>query len=408
MKQNALIGRKYPAHLAANIARKSGASFVPEIANKSITQTRQDIKNWTDALDIALKEDEPKRYPYYNIIDNIFTKDLHLQSQVNNRMRKSLSRPFVIRDLKGTVNQELTDLLQNSTWVYQVSKAILETVYYGHSIGEFDYTPTGQLKFTQIPRQNIDPLNGLLYQDYTEDKKIKYRDQREYGSWLIEFGENKDLGLLNGCVPQALMKRFAQSCWSELCEIYGIPPRVLKTNTQDKLMVSRGEKMMRDMGAAAWFIIDDSENFEFAKGVDTNGDVFKNLIKLSNNEMSMGISGAVVGQDTKNGSNSKEKTSIGLLQDLVDSDLSLLEQHWNNVVIPGLQILGVLPQNIVYGYDPTEDLEALWKMVTDALPYFDVELEWLKNKFTIPFIEKKVGDNNQSDKLKFLANSFFD
>ena len=409
MGQRAYIGRRYPAHLAANMApKKGGTSYVSEIANKSITQTRQDIKNWTDALDVALKEDEPKRYPYYNLIDNIFTKDLHLQSQVNNRMRKSLSRPFVIKDLNGQTNQELTDLLQNATWVYQVSKSILDTVYFGHSIGEFDYTANGQLKFTLIPRQNIDPVNGLLYQDYTEDKKIKYREQREYGSWLIEFGENKDLGLLNGCVPQALMKRFAQSCWSELCEIYGIPPRVLKTNTQDKLMVSRGEKMMRDMGAAAWFIIDDSENFEFAKGVDTNGDVYKNLITLCNNEMSMGISGAVVGQDTKNGSNSKEKTSKELLQDLIDSDLSLLEQYWNNNVIPALQLLGVLPQNIVFGYDPTEDLDALWKMVTDALPYFDVELEWLNNKFTIPFIEKKVKENNQSEKLKLLANSFFD
>ncbi|WP_446662918.1 phage portal protein family protein, partial [Flavobacterium psychrophilum] len=35
--------------------------------------------------------------------------------------------------------------------------------------------------------------------------------------------------MLNKAVSHVLFKRFAQSCWSELCEIYGIPPRVLKT-----------------------------------------------------------------------------------------------------------------------------------------------------------------------------------
>ena len=387
--------------------KKGSPGYSHSIAPKSISQTRQDIKNWTDALNMAQKSDDPKRYPLYNLYENIVTKDLHLQSQLNNRMRKSLSRPFVFKDLKGNVNQELTDLLQNSNWVYQVNKAILETVHYGHSIGEFEYDAVGNLKFILIPRQNIDPVNGLLYLDYTEDKKIKYREQKEYGSWLIEFGEPKDLGLLNGCVPEVLMKRFAKSCWSELCEIYGIPPRVMKTNTQDRTMVSRAEKMMRDMGSAAWFIIDESEAFEFAKGVDTNGDVFNNLIKVCNNEMSMGISGTVVGQDTKNGSNSKEKTSIEILQDLIDSDLSLLELYWNSVIIPAGQILGVIPAGAVYGYDETEDLDALWDKVIKALPYYDVEVEWMKTKFGIPFIEKKVIDNNNQKLSLNIGDGLF-
>ncbi|EKT4520797.1 DUF935 family protein, partial [Flavobacterium psychrophilum] len=243
-------------------------------------------------------------------------------------MLKTLSQPFLIKDLKGNLDQDLTSLLQNEKFIYQVNKAILQTVYYGHSLGEFDYV-NGRLVFNLIPRQNVDPVNGYIFKDYTDDKKIEYRLQKEYGSWLIEFGNNKDFGLLDGCVPHVLFKRFAQSCYSELCEIYGIPPRVLKTNTQDRTMVARGEKMLKDMGSAAWFIIDENETFEFAQGVSTNGDVYKNLMQFCNNELSMGISGAVVGQDTKNGSNGKEKTSIGILQDLIDSDLSLIEQTWN-------------------------------------------------------------------------------
>lgn len=388
-----------------NTTGKKGVNYAATIAPKSISQTRQDIKNWTDAQNMALKADDPKRWMIFNLYGNILV-DLHLKSQINNRMLKSLAKPLVIKTLTGELDEATTALLQNQKWVYDLNKAILETVYFGHSLGELSYKADGSLAFGLIPRQNIDPVNGLLYFDYTEDKKLKYREQKEYGSWLLEFGDPKDLGLLNGCVPHVLFKRFAESCWSELCEIYGIPPRVLKTNTQDNVMVKRGEKMMRDMGSAAWFIIDDSESFEWAQGVNTNGDVYKNLIALSNNEISMAIQGAVIGQDTKNGSNSKEKTSVGILQDLIDADLTLLEQYWNTTVIPALQSIGILPQNIVFGFDPTEDLEQLWKMTVEALPHYDVDPEWVKDKFGIEVTGKKAAVENQKLSLNLDSNFF--
>jgi hypothetical protein len=168
-----------------------------------------------------------------------------------------------------------------------------------------------------------------------------------------------------------------------LCEIYGIPPRVLKTNTQDRVMVSRGEKMLKDMGSAAWFIIDENEEFSFAQGVSTNGDVYKGLMSFCNNELSMGISGTVVGQDTKNGSNSKEKTSIGILQDLIDSDLSLIEQAWNSTIIPALKVLGIITKDVIYSYPPAEDLDKLWKMTTEAASFLEVDPVWVKDTFGI-------------------------
>lgn len=360
---------------------KKANSYVPTIAPKTISQTRQDIKNYTDAKNLFKNVDNPKRYPFYNLVDNILV-DLHLQSQINNRMLKSLSQPFIIKDLKGNLDQDLTDLLQNKRFVYQVNKAILQTVYFAHSLGEFDYV-NGDLVFNLIPRQNVEPVKGRIFKDYTEDKFIDYRIQKEYGSWLIEFGSNTEFGLLDGCIPHVLFKRFAQSCYSELCEIYGIPPRVLKTNTQDRTMVSRGEKMLKDMGSAAWFIIDENESFEFAQGVSTNGDVYKNLMSFCNNELSMGVSGTVVGQDTKNGSNSKEKTSIGILQDLIDSDLSLIEQAWNSTVIPALKALGVITKDVIYAYPPAEDLDKLWKMTTEAASFLEVDPVWVKDTFGI-------------------------
>lgn len=401
-------GQKNTVDLAAQMAKK-GNGYIQNIVPKTISNTRQDIKVWTDAQNMAMVEENPKFYPIQNLFDNIL-KDLHLQSQVNNRMLKSLSRPFSIKNADGKTNDELTNLLQDKGFVFQVNKAILETIFRRHSLGEFSYKLVNNepvLTFDCIPRQNVDPVNGYIYYDYTDDKKINYREQKEYGSWLIEFGEkNTTLGLLDGCVPMVLFKRFGGSCWSELCEIYGIPPRVMKTNTQDKVMVNRAKQMMQDMGSAAWFIIDDSESFEFAKGVNTNGDVYKNLLQYCNNELSMGISGTVVGQDTKNGSNGKEKTSIGILDDLVDSDLSLIEQCWRDTVIPALQALGVLPPGVIYKYDATEDLETLWKMVTEAASFLEIDPKWVETKFGIKVVGTKKTDPSTKLSLN-IGEDFF-
>lgn len=396
-------------NLAVGTSSKKSTGHISNIVPKTITQTRQDIKKWNECQNLALVDLNPKFYPIQNLYDDIL-RDLHLQSQVNNRMLKSLSRPFSIKNADGKTNDELTTLLQDKGFVFQVNKAILETVFRRHSLIEFNYKMVNNepvLVCDLIPRQNVDPVSGYIYYDYADDKKIEYRTAKEYGSWLIEFGEkNTTLGLLNGCVPMVLFKRFAGSCWSELCEIYGIPPRVMKTNTQDAVMVNRAKKMMQDMGSAAWFIIDDSESFDFAKGVNTNGDVYSNLLKYTNNEMSMGISGTVVGQDTVNGSNSKEKTSIGILDDLVDSDLSLIEQCWRDTVIPALVQLGILPAGVMYKYDATEDLETLWKMVTEAANFLEVDPKWVETKFGIKVVGTKKPTADTKLSLNFGEDFF--
>jgi hypothetical protein len=104
----------------------------------------------------------------------------------------------------------------------------------------------------------------------------------------------------------------------------------------------------------------------------------------------MGISGTIVGQDTKNGSNSKEKTSISILQDLIDSDLSLIEQAWNTTVLPALKHLGIISQDVIYSYPPAQDLDKLWKMTTEAANFLEVDASWVKNTFGVEVVGKKA------------------
>ena len=100
-----------------------------------------------------------------------------------------------------------------------------------------------------------------------------------------------------------------------------------KTNTQDPVMLDSAEQMMREVGSAAWFIIDTTEEFHFAQGVNTNGDVYNNLIKFCNNEVSLLVSGAIIGQDTQYSNYSKGRANIAILDCFVDADKRMIENY---------------------------------------------------------------------------------
>lgn len=363
------------------VIKKRGDSYAGKIAKKSISQARQDIASWNAALRQANNTDMPKRVLLQKLYNNVML-DALLTSQLENRRMITTSAPFTLK--KGDKDDEQTTaLLKSLPWFSDLVGHIVDTQFTGSALVEFITDKSGIPAIKLIPKANVIPNTGVLLLDETSTSGIDYRNAREYGNWLIEVGDVEDLGLLNKAVPHVLFKRFAQSCWSELCEIYGIPPRVLKTNTQDANMLSRGESMMRDMGAATWFIIDETESFEFAKGADTNGDVYANLISLCNNEISLLISGAVIGQDTKNGNESKEKVSVEQLMKLADGDKRLVEATMNSVVLPAMFKIGILPDGLTFAFDPQEDTSELFERTKGLLQYYEVDPEWIKDKFGI-------------------------
>lgn len=411
-KRNAIgfYAQNKTATLAAGSIKTNAKApkYVASIAPKAVARTRQDIASWNRAIQLTKLEDNPKWYLIQQLFDEIGL-DALVTSQYKNRTLKSLTERVILKKPNGEVDDVQTAFLNNALFTNEINRHILDSIYRIHSVVELSFNDLGVLQVNLIPRANIDPLNGVLYPDYTEDKKIYYRDVAEYGVTVLEFGEKNSLGLFNNAVPHVLFKRFAQSCWSELCEIYGIPPRVMKTNTQDPAMVKRAESMMRDMGAAAWFIIDESEKFEWAAAATTNGDVYKNLINLCNNEISLLFCGAVIGQDTQNGSRSKDESGQEMLQTLIDADLRLTEQYWNSTVIPALVQLGVLKGELTYGYEQTEDLAQLWAMTKDALPYYEVKPDWIKEKFGIEVEAKREAQQNTLSLFnKGIDDSFFD
>lgn len=375
------------------------STYASKIAPKAISRTRNDLASWKQALRQADNVDEPRQARLMSLFNDIML-DGHLTSQVVLRYSAVESAPFAL--YRGTERADTETELIETTFISELVGHVFQSIFFGHSLCEIELKD-GAYSTKLIPRTNVVPKRGeLLLNDNA--KPINYKEVREYGSWIIEFGKPDDYGLLNKAVPYALFKRFSLSCWSELCEIYGIPPRYIKTDTLDGAAMDRAESMLRDMGAAAWFIIDTNEDFQFAKGADTNGDVYKNLITLCNNEISLLISGAVIGQDTVNGSNSKEKTSLELLERINASDKRMIERAFKDIIIPALERIGYLPAGLTFKYEKEEDLTRLFEMVKELLRYKDISNEYINEKFGIECTDKIVVE----PPTKKLSADFFD
>ena len=367
-------------------AKKAQApTMAPKVVRKAIPQTRRDIADWKNALRIAFAC-EPKQYLIQDIFSDV-TGDARLTSQINNRNEQTISAAFEMIKADNSVDETATTALREIAVMSDIFKFILESEWFGSSLIELSQV-NGVKKVELIKRQNVVADLGRFYPDTSLSTYIEYRNVREFGKWILEFN-SEHIGQLNKVVPHVLFKKFAQSCWSELCEIFGIPPRYMKTNTQDPQMLDRAEDMMRELGSAAWFIIDTTEDFEFAQGVSTNGDVYSNLINLCNDELSMLVSGAIIGQDTRHGNESKEKMNIAILDRLVNADKRMVETYMNSIVIPALYRIGWIPTTTSrFRFCPIENTDKLWEMTKDILPHKEVDNNFIKDKFGIEVKDK--------------------
>lgn len=282
-------------------ARRNDARIIRRVIKRQESVTRKDIADWKRARLQATSTYEPKQVLLQRLFSEVID-DALMTSQVSVlRIGKSQGAEFELK-MNGRKDEAETQKFKDSGLYEDLVELIVEAQFFNHSLIEFDYDPAGTVVADLVPRENVSPEVGKFYPDAEGSETVDYRLLPEFGHWLVEiYPRKRDLGLLNKAVPYVLIKKFALSCWSELCEIFGIPPRVMKTNTTDDEMLERAETMMREIGSAAYFIIDTTEDFEFAQGVATNGDVYKNLISTCDQQLSLLNLAAVLGQDTENG-----------------------------------------------------------------------------------------------------------
>lgn len=374
--------------------------LVDKIIATNRARARKDIKQWRTALQQAENTENPRRTLLYNLYDELVL-DAHLSAEIQKRVLAVTGSKFAVyNEDTGDEDQDKTDLFERP-WFNKLLMLAMDSRFWGHSLAQVYMNETGEeIEDLQlILRPHVIPEKGMFIPRISDQKGILYREDKQYHNWLLEIGENDDLGLLNKAAPHVLYKRFAQGAWSEFCEVFGMPLRYAKTNVKDTESLNRMEQMMINMGTASYAVIDDDEEINFVETAKSNGEVYQGLMNKSNNEISKLINGAVIGEDSKNGSRSKEEVGERTLNMISEADKQWLEGYINYTLIPRLIFYGYPLEGFKFRFEQSKNIKELWTMAQGIMNHYDVDEEWISQTFGIPVTGKKMNPTPQPTKL---------
>lgn len=352
--------------------------------------TKQDVGRWRTAWQMAINVENPKRAQLYDIYTDTLI-DLHLTGCISQRKGKTLLKSFVIKNADGTEDNEAIKIFE-SEWFYNFVSLALDSRFWGHSLiqlGDIITDENGLRKFANVelvPRKHVIPEYGVFVREQSDDKDkgISYKDGG-ISDWCVEVGESHDLGLLLKCAPHSLSKKNMTAYWDVFGEIFGMPMRIGKTNSQDPDDRQRIEDVLANMGAAGWGLFPDGTDIELKES--TRGDaynVYDKRIDRANSEISKGILNQTMTID--NGSSlSQSETHLEVFENVCAADARLIKYIVNDRLIPkmirhGFDLKGkYFDWDDAATYSPSEQRE-LERML---LQYFDIDPKYFIDKYKI-------------------------
>jgi phage gp29-like protein len=366
--------------------------LIDQVIASNIARSRKDIAQWRAALTAAENVERPNRTLLYNLYNELIL-DADWIKEAGNRASDLKSTKFNLVDASGKIDEEKTKLLKKP-WVYDLIDYYMETIHWGHSLLQIGDIVDNEINdITLINRYHIKPEKGLFIVKQGDEKGVLYRQDESVFNWLIEIGRSKDLGILNACAPHILYSRFAQSAWSEYCEIFGMPLRIGKTNTKDDESLQRMEQMLINMATASYGILDESEEIEFVQSNGGKGEVYDNLMKVCTAKIAKIISGAVKGEDSANGSRSKEEVSAETTDKRSSSDKEAFESYMTFKLFPKLIKLGYPLEGYELKFEEKKDLKSLWDITKGLLEHYKVPTDFITTTFGVPVEELPTPKN---------------
>ena len=364
----------------------------------SLQRIEQDLLKWRNALISAENIINPYRTELYRLYKDV-ELDAHITAVWNARKTEIMGTEFIVYK-NGKIQQKQTDFIQRK-WFFDFLNYALDSKMWGFSLIQFGNILDNE--FTDIdlvPRAYVRPELNLVVPMYGAMAGEDFT-KKPYTDWLIPVGGKTDLGLLAKLGPLYLWKKTALETWAMYCQIFGIPARVLKTDTSDEIALRNGQRMVKEMGASLGAVIDTDDEFEIIESKGANaGETFSGLINVCNFEISKLLLGETSSMDPKafvGSSKIHEKTK----NQMILADIIWLENIFKYQLIPFLNAhdLGFEGCNIKIENDQQLTLQEKSDIINNLLQYYDIPSEYIMDEFGIPVLarEKVLPENQVTD-----------
>jgi phage gp29-like protein len=379
---------------------------IDQIIRSNVSRAKKGVADWRTALQNAEKVENPKRLQLYNLYDEIVL-DAHVSAEIDRRLLAFVGTEWQLIDEQGKPDVEAGNTI-NKQWFLELMEHAWFSKAWGHSLIEIkNITSDGMVHSVNlVPRRHVLVEKGIVIKNQADEKGLLYRIDPATYQWLFEFGIENDLGFLNKCAPHVLYKRFVQGAWTEFCEVFGMPVRIAKTETKDKESLRKLDAAMASMSTAFYAVIDKEEEIDFLQAATSDGRVYESLMNYCSAEISKLINGAVIGEDSKGGSRSKEEVGLKLIENKQMADKRWFEIIMNEQILPKLITLGYPVQGKIFEFVKNKDVATHWKMVNEMLTNYDIEPEYIQEHFNVPVSKK----NSVQEPIKVSkgAKGFFE
>lgn len=297
---------------------------------------------------------------------------------------------------KEQVASVLAELLE-APWFKELLRLALESNYYGHSLIELGdvVEVDGRMAYNRvslIPRTHVIPEYGVIITHENDTWQVGY-DYRnsEMKDWCIEAGGTHNLGLYLKCAQQTIPKKNMCSFWDMFGEIFGMPLRVATTTSRDPKEYDRIERMLRDMGAAAYGLFPEGTTVDLKESTRADAfNVYDKRIDRCNSEISKGI--LTVTMTMEDGASlSQSEVHRKMLENLIQKDADLIRDLVNWQLIPRMIRHGFPLKGFRFAWDESVDYTPEQQVAYERLllEHYEVEPKYFVDKYNIPLKRKK-------------------
>lgn len=264
-----------------------------------------DISKYTSGVKSA---DKGKRNTLYDVYENII-KDPVVGETIRKRIRHITNGGLTFRAENEEID-EMTDLIKTPEF-RKLLRDIILTRFYGKTVIELSFVDGFKVKM--IPRKNLDTAKKIILRKLGEEEGIPY----ENDDFLLNIGEDDDLGLLMEVAPYAIFKRNGGSDYAEFCEYWGIPILAGLYDPEEENAREEMEATFEKRGAAGSVVM--SKNSELRSiSSESQGAVHDKFLDWLDNQILIGLIGQTM--TTKDGSSKSQSETHAETEDDINQD----------------------------------------------------------------------------------------
>ena len=386
-----------------NLGRFSGGGRKEKYAGivinvRASSRSNQDLGKWKGALKIAERAVNPNRKLLYEIYEDTILDD-DFVSAIQKR-RSSLTQLNLQYLSNGKPNKKMEDWMLSPAF-RQFKIDIIDTIFWGFSLFEFDYKDDQFYKL--VPRKHVEPISGQILPYASDYLGVEYRT-KGWDKYLCECGQAGDLGMLLIISIPAIYKRNGRGDWALYCEKTGNTFDILTMEGSSKQLREEALEKINARGSGAAVSLPKGIEVETQKNSSSSSN---ELFKIFDDTMSHAILRLILGQasttdDIQGGSYAKSKVALEVEKSILQNDKTYMLEFFNFTFKKYLQGWG-MPTNGEFVFEDIDNKSRNEKIeedkgISEILQQGQLSKDYIAKKYDVEL------EKTQSEPIKNTPN----